>query len=270
MTKKKIIVAMLGLMLVLLMCACGDSDKSSSDNSDNGGGAPVEKKADDSDEAEEPKESSDDSDKEKSGEEKGTHKVKTSKDGKLKILDKGYSYDDGYVTAAIIIADYNSEDAYESPSVTVTAYGDDDSVLGTTDTGLSYIGPGDVQALSTEFDTGGKKPAKVDFSLNEGSEAEIDDDVVPGYDFVCSGINEREDKEMDEMTVTGSVENKSKKDVEEVELTIIMKKGDKIVFSDTNYVENVKSNNKRPFEFSSLYDVPDHDDVQIYAYDNSI
>ena len=272
MKSKILAVIMVVLLLGMSLAACGGNESAAEKESSGGGGAPVEKSADDS-EASDESESTEEKTEEGSNETDGkkdidpSKKVKTSKDGELKVTDKGYYYDDGYVSAVAIFANYNSEDAYESTSMTVTAYGEDGSILGTEDMYLDYIQPGEVQASSTAIETNGKKPEKVEMELNIGDEAEVEDDKVPSYNMSCTNINESVDKEMDWTTVTGQLDNKSKNDVDEVSLVLVIRNKGKIVYTEESLIDNVKAKKKKPFEFDSLSDVPEHDKTYVYAKD---
>ena len=274
MKSKLLAVLMVVLLLGMTLAACGGNEPAAEKESAGGGGAPVEKTADDSESAEEPESKTEDSDAEDSKGKNGidpTKKVKTSKDGKLKIVDKGYSYGEGEVSAVAILGNYNSEDAYDYTTVTVTAYDDDESVLGTSEAYVTFIQPGEVQAAYTTVETNGKKPEKVDFELNEGDEANVDENKVPSYQIVAMNCSEQVvDKEMNWTKITGQIENKSSNDIDDVELVLVLRKKGEMVYLDSSTLSNVKGKKKKAFEVELLEGAPKYDSIQVYTSDESM
>ena len=57
---------------------------------------------------------------------------------------------------------------------------------------------------------------------------------------------------------------KSEKDFSQVALTLILKKDGKIVYGNTDYIENLKSKDKSPFEINE-YIIPKYDTYEIHA-----
>lgn len=280
--KSKILAVMMVVMLLgMTLAACGSNESAAEKESAGGGGAPVEKTADGSESggAPESKTEKSDSDKSDADAEKSkgkngadpTKKLKTSKDGELKIIEKGYSYSSESVNAVAIVGNYNSEDAYESTTATITAYGDDDNILGTEEAYISFIQPGEVQAAYTTIETNGKKPKKVDIELNEGYEANVDENKVPAYQIVAMNFSEQVvDKELNWTKITGQVENKSNNDIDDVGLVVVLRNKGKMVYADSSTLNNVKGKKKKAFEVELLEGAPKYDSMQIYTSDESI
>ena len=228
-TKIKFLTILMALVLAFSLGACGGSDAPKDASSDESSGAPVEKTDDsasnEDNNAVSDNDNSDSSDSSQTETAGGKAKeLKTSETGKIEVLESGYSYEgeDG-LTAGVILGNANSKKAFEYPGVRVTAYGDDGSVLGTTEGSCEMILPGEKAAFSVNIDTKGKKPKKVEVKADQGDEASDTEGAFKAKDVPVTNVTENVDKEYDEISFTGEVENKTKEDLSMPYLITILK-----------------------------------------------
>lgn len=266
--RKTIVSILLAVMVAFALCACGsDSDKKESEDS---GGAPVEKEKDESssgDSSAEEKEDSGDAD---NGFKTGSKKFKTSKDGKVTILESGYGINEsGTVTAGALLANKNSEKAFEYFGINVTAYAEDGSVVGTEEDTQSKIQPGEIRPFCTTIYDDKKKVKKVEIEVVEGDEIAADSDAVKSQDLSVSNISETDDKDMDWTEYTGILKNNGKKDIEDGYVIVLLKKKGKIVGAGYESGISVKKGSKKAFELTTD-GIFKHDKYEAYGFSEDI
>ena len=275
-TKIKFLTILMALVLAFSLGACGGSDAPKDASSDESSGAPVEKTDDsasnednnadsNSESGNDSNDSNDSSDSSQNETAGGKAKeLKTSETGKIEVLESGYSYEgeDG-LTAGVILGNANSKKAFEYPGVRVTAYGDDGSVLGTTEGSCEMILPGEKAAFSVNIDTKGKKPKKVEVKADQGDEASDTEGAFKAKDVPVTNVTENVDKEYDEISFTGEVENKTNEDLSMPYLITILRNKGKIVYAYEEMLDDIPKGGKLPFDFS-FYSKVKHDKYEFY------
>lgn len=185
---------------------------------------------------------------------------------KLQIKDSGWSKDeDGYISYAVAIYNPNKSIAIEYPSFKAAAYTSDGKVIDTGEGDMLYIGPKETVYYAGQLDSTTAEPAKVVFKpVKVRSYNYIKQNKnKSAKNFVITSPTETPD-EYSGIKYTGIVTNNSKKDVNEVAITVIQKKDGKIVAGSTTYVDDVPKNDNAPFDLTTYYDV-DHDSYEMYA-----
>lgn len=184
----------------------------------------------------------------------------------LKIIEQGYSVgQDHYMNFGLVIENPNKDVAFEYPTIIITAYDENGEVLATSEETGNYIQPGDKQAFGSSFDCNGKKPSKVEFSVESGTAIAPSDTAVKSSDLKATGVNDR--KNDDEVTVTGKIMNMSQNDTEDVKVVVLFKNDDKIVYGDYTFPSGgIKAGSEKPFELSE-YDLPSYNTIEVYAVD---
>lgn len=260
--------AVLVMAMALTGCGGGESGGAPTEQTaDDQGGAPVESEQQKSSEDEQKEEKAPADNTAKSG-----GKIELSKDGKVILLESGYSYDEEYglISVGALIADTNSENAYDYPGISVTAYADDGSILATEEATMDSIQPGEKLPVVMSLDTKNKKPKKVEIKEVQGDEADPDSEAIKSSELVCSNITERFDKEYGELSYTGEVTNKSSRDSDEITLYVLLKNKGKIVWANEEFdaVTDLAKGEKKPFDMS-FYPKAEYDSYEIYAVDIS-
>lgn len=230
--KKNVLLLLLCIGLILAFTACGGSGGSNESDAGESGTSPVEEKSAD-----------------------------------VQLVDSGYSMsDDSYMKYGFIIENPSDNNtAYELPKVIITAYDKNGDVLATEEQVMNKIQPGEKQAFGSIVDCNGGKPEKVEFEVESGNKISPSDEAIKSSDLDISGTKERKG-EFGEISVTGKVKNNSQSDTESVGVTVLFKKGGKIVLGTTTYVDNLKAGQTKAFEVSE-YDVPKHDEYEVTAHD---
>ncbi len=186
----------------------------------------------------------------------------------LSIIDQGYSMDEhNNMLYGVVIENPNSDVAFEYSELLITAYDENGEVLATREESASFIQPDDRMAFGSIIDCNGKKPSKVEFSVESGNAVTPSDKRIRSSELQATGINDRKD-EYGGVTVTGKLMNMSDKKADSVMAVVLLRKDGKIVYGDFTYIDNIGAGNGKPFEFS-LYDVPQYDAVEIIATDSS-
>ena len=178
-----------------------------------------------------------------------------------------YVTDDNYIKYGYEIKNSSKKTTYQFPTVTITAYDENGHVLATEDQVMGVISPGEKQAFGSVADCNGKSPDKVEFTVDSGQKI-FSTNEVPSSSFKITGTNERND-EFGETSITGNVKNDSKKDLSDLQVTVLYKKDGKIVCGSSTYVDNLSAGQQKAFEVSD-YDIPDHDKYEVTALDWSM
>lgn len=185
----------------------------------------------------------------------------------IEIVDSGYYVtqgDEPYIEYGIIIKNPNDNYGIEYPSFTITMYDKEGKILGNDEQVLMYIGPGETLAYGGQANPNGKKPDKVEFKMKK-DENKYSEATKQGSSFKIINTNDMKD-EYGGLACTGEIENISDTDYDSVAISLLLYKGDKIVYGTTTYVDTVNAKSKTPFEVSSLgSEVPEYDKYKIYA-----
>lgn len=177
----------------------------------------------------------------------------------LVFVDSGYSQDEdlGYLNYGVLIKNPTNQ-LVQYPVYSITLYDKDGKIISSEEQTLTGISANDTVAFGTSVDSKGKKVDKIEFKSKVADDDFTNNEFVKSTDFVISNVNTID------ASFTGEVENNSEKDFSQVALTLILKKDGKIIYGDTNYIENLKSKDKSPFEINE-YIIPQYDTYEIYA-----
>lgn len=136
--------------------------------------------------------------------------------------------------------------------------------LGTDDQVLNKIAPGDTLAFGGQADPNGQVPSKVEFSMKKDDTKYNNDNKSTSTSvFKISNTNALKDDYS--ASFTGEIENTAENDFSSVAVTVILKKGNDIVYGTTTYVDNLAKGSKTPFEVKCFSKVPEYDSFEIYA-----
>ena len=198
-----------------------------------------------------------------------TKKTKQSNNG-LKIIDSGYYVvpaneyiDTAYVHYWAKVKKMDKKRSIQFPVITATAKDDAGKVLGSaSQTGFS-IAPKDTVVLTSQMDTGNTAATTVDIKVKKPKYSSAK--VVSSKSFKVDNISTVPDENyMDK--VTGELTYSGKKDLDMVAITAIYKSGDKSVFAETSFLDNVEGKSTESFEVQPLTTAfPEYDNVEVYV-----
>lgn len=189
---------------------------------------------------------------------------------KLEIVDSGYyvqptdEYSDtAYVYFWAKIKNNDKKKSIDFPVITATAKDESGNVLGSSSqTGMS-IAPKDTVVLTSMMDTGDTPATTVEIKAKKPkftSRKAIKSNV-----FETTNITEVP-QEYTCAKLTGEVTYKGKKDLDGIAITAIYKSGDKSVFAETTYLNDIEAGSTEAFEINPLSnELPDHDSVEVYV-----
>lgn len=183
----------------------------------------------------------------------------------IKISESGYYYNDGIIYYGYKITNESKTQAIEYPEVTITGKDSKGKVLFTTDDTGSTILPGDTIAYASS-ESCNKKPKEVTFepSVNEDEWSSVDtiEKPVKSNELIISNYHVSKDSYT--TSFTGNVKNNSKYSLDDVHITVLLKKGNKTVSGYSSDVENLRAGKTKSFEVSDS-ELPAYDKYEIYA-----
>lgn len=194
---------------------------------------------------------------------------KTEKEIKqdISLLESGYSIKDdgtGYINAnyGVTVSNPNKEYIATFPEISVTAKDESGAIIGTDSMIIPDIASQDTVSFGGSVNCNGKVPASIDI-------AAVCSDLIPqGSNTIIrssdlSIVNTSEIPTEFYTTYTGEVENVSKKEVEDLMVTLILKNNGKIVYGNTTHVSDLSPGAKKPFQI--MADNIDHTEFIISA-----
>lgn len=199
--------------------------------------------------------------------------VKTVKEEKkeLKLVDYGwylpsnkFGSDTIYMRFCAIIHNPNTELVANFPKVNVTIKNGDGTIL-TTDsqTGscvmpedtVTIIGSTSVPVVNLSEDTQITFDVECDnFGIDSFGEG------LKTTDFAVENVSEQEG---DKLSITGEITNNTEKEVDMVNLSIVLRKEGQIVYMDNTYVDNLAPGKPKAFEVSQYDEYPEHDTIDV-------
>lgn len=193
--------------------------------------------------------------------------VEETKVKDIEIKDYGYSIDNGYLFASVIVHNPNTDTAIELPSFRMTATGKDGSIIGTEDQTLSIVYPGQdfvyagqafeakgeiakftVEPITTQ-DYNFKAVSELDHpafkQLKVDNVKKVDDEYFPKY--------------------TGEITNENDYEISSSIVTIVYRdaKG-KLLGGESTFVDGLKAGGKTPFELDAR-DFAEGKTYEVYA-----
>ena len=250
--KKAIGILMAAMMLTVMLCACGSTETAdntatntiqASKKPSSNGAAKTEAKSI----KEEPKQP--------------------------ELVDSGYtvlepnSIGDIYLTYVVKVKNPNKDMAAVYTDITITGKNEDGTILFSNEDTIPLIMPGDTVAWAEDtMDCKNKVPATVEITVGGASFNTLDeiDDGVVTADFSIENLS-IVDGDWG-ASVTGEITNNSDVDCDDVIITVIYLKDDKMVGGYHSYQDDMSAGKKAAFDVSSwgLEDL-DYDELEVLA-----
>ena len=181
-------------------------------------------------------------------------KVEESEKKEIEIKEYGYSIQQGYLYASVIVHNPNKDTAIELPSFRMTATGKDGSILGTEDQTLSIIYP--EQDFAYAFQA---------FEV-KGEVAKFTVDPIPAEDYKFKSVTELEHPSFKPLKTenvkwvdddyfpkfTGEISNENDYAISSAIVTVLYRDADgKLAGGDSTFIDGVTAGAKTPFELSA-------------------
>lgn len=181
----------------------------------------------------------------------------------VEIKEVGYTRSSSYLTCVVTISN-SSQKAIEYPSFRVTAYDKDGKILGSEERVLSLLYPNHIMVDEGTLIKMSEEPDKIEVTMLEPDDYKIKDVSTlehPQYnEMKCQNISVNSDK------VTGEVYNPNDYKMEQAKITIVFRDdNNKIINSESTFVDNIPANGKVPFDISLPSDAKVTDKIEATA-----
>lgn len=181
----------------------------------------------------------------------------------IEIKEVGYTRSSSYLTCIVTISN-SSPKAIEYPSFRVTAYDKDGKILGSEERVLSLLYPNHIMVDEGTLIKMSEEPDKIEVTMLEPDDYKIKDVSTlehPQYnEMKCQNISVNSDK------VTGEVYNPNDYKMEQAKVTIVFRDdNNKIINSESTFVDNIPANGKVPFDISLPSDAKVTDKIEATA-----
>lgn len=191
----------------------------------------------------------------------------------LELVDYGWfinppSGDTAYVEFCGMIHNPNENLVAEFPKVLVTVKNGDGSIVATEEQTGSIVMPKDTVTLCGMFSlpiSDLTDDAQIVFDVDWsdlGSGTSIYS-AARTTDFTITNVSERSGN--NENFITGEITNNYTQEVDQVNLSIVLRKDDKIVYMENTFLDNLKVGKAKAFEFQRYSEYPDHDTIDVSA-----
>lgn len=191
----------------------------------------------------------------------------------VEVVDSGYTATKAgnytVISFASIIKNPNDSHAIRFPAIYVTARSDDNKVLTTQSFNLMWIAAGDTITYGNTVSYEGELPASVEITAENNDDAfyyveQNGSDIIYSEDLVISNISEN--KGSYSTTYTGEITNNSEYDKGVIEISIIYKKGGKLIGGESTHISNLNAGQTKPFEKGILSPPENYDSYEIHAH----
>lgn len=250
--KKAIGILMAAMMLTVILCACG-----STETAENTATNTIQ------------------ASKEPSSNGSAKTEAKSSKEESKQpeLVDSGYtvlepnSIGDIYLTYAVKVKNPNKNMAAEYTDITITGKNEDGSILFSNEDTIPLIMPGDTVAWAEDaMDCKNKVPASIEITVGGAHLVAVDeiDSGVMSSEFSIDNLSIVEGDW--DTSVTGEITNNSDVDCDDVIITVIYLKNDKMVGGYHSYQDDMSAGKKAAFDVSAwgLEDL-DYDELEVLA-----
>lgn len=191
----------------------------------------------------------------------------------LELVDYGWyinppSGDTAYVDFCGMIYNPNEKLIAEFPKVIVTVKNGDGSILATNEQVGSIVMPEDTITLCGMFSmpiSDIESDAIIIFSVDWsdlGSSTSIYS-AAKTTDFTIDNVTERNGS--DENFITGEITNNYAEDVDQVNLSIVLRKDGEIVYMENTFLDSLKVGKSKAFQFQRYSNWPEHDTIDVSA-----
>ena len=181
----------------------------------------------------------------------------------IEIKEVGYTRSSSYLTCVVTISN-SSQKAIEYPSFRVTAYDKDGKILGSEERVLSLLYPNHIMVDEGTLIKMSEELDKIEVTMLKPDDYKIKDVSTlehPQYnEMKCQNISVNSDK------VTGEVYNPNDYKMEQAKITIVFRDGNnKIINSESTFIDNIPANGKVPFDISLPSDTIVTDKIEATA-----
>ena len=191
----------------------------------------------------------------------------------LELVDHGFAPSSSlggteYINYCGMIYNPNEDLAAIFPKLVITVKNKDGSILTTDHQTGSIVMPGDTITLCGMFsllsdDITEDTVIYYDVEWSDLTTGTLHYSGARTTDFEISNISERSGDLND--SITGEITNRYSEDVDQVCLTLLLRKDGEIVFIDNTYVDNLKAGVPKAFKFERYRGWPEHDTIDISA-----
>lgn len=173
--------------------------------------------------------------------------------------------DTAYLNFVGKIFNPNTDYSVDFPDLIVTLKTPEGQIIATEDQMGMTVMPGDTITLvglisapvaDINADT------KVEYELDYNDYSEQTDKTAKTTDFRVENVSERSS---DMNHVTGEITNTTEKEIDSINLSMVLRKNGEIVYACNTFIDDMKPEKAKAFEFTSYQDWPEHDDIEISA-----
>ncbi len=190
----------------------------------------------------------------------------------LELVDYGSyigesSEDMVYVNFCGMIHNPNEDLIAEFPTILVTVKDSEGAVLATEKQVGSIVMPGDTITLCGMFsilETNMTAEAQIyyDVEWSDYTKSTSMYSAAKTTDFDITNISEFSGSEN---SVTGEIKNNFSEDIDNINISMVLRKDGKIVYMENTFLDNLGTGQTKAFEFESYHDWPEHDTVEVSA-----
>lgn len=191
----------------------------------------------------------------------------------LELVDYGWyinppSGDTAYVEFCGMVYNPNENLVAEFPEVLVTVKNGDGSILATEEQMGSIVMPKDTVTLCGSFslpisDLTDDAQIKFDVDWSDLKSGASIYSAAKTTDFTITNVSERNNN--NENFITGEITNNYTQEIDQINLSIVLRKDDKIVYMENTFLDNLKVGKAKAFEFQRYSEYPDHDTIDVSA-----
>lgn len=186
----------------------------------------------------------------------------------LVIEESGYylsSPDYPWVNYAVKVTNPNDEYYVAMPQLSVTSYDANGAVLGTSETILQPMEPGQTIIYSFQADCNQQQPANVEFKIiNTSGDYSKVKNSQKAVELEASNLNITNDGYY--YKLTGNVKNNSGKETTGTSMVfVVFYKEGKIVGGTGTYLSDMQVDAEMAFDITTQV-VPDYDEIKVYPY----
>lgn len=191
----------------------------------------------------------------------------------LELVDYGWfinppSGDTAYVEFCGIIYNPNGTLAAQFPKVIVTVKNGDGSIAAAEEQTGSIVMPNDTVTLCGMFsvqasDLTDDTQIIFDVDWSDLGSGMFIYSAAKTTDFAITNVSERSGS--DENFITGEITNNYTQEIDQVNLSIVLRKDNKIVYMENTFLEHLEVGKAKAFEFQRYGEYPEHDTVDVSA-----
>ena len=181
-----------------------------------------------------------------------------------------FTMDDGtcLIYYEMTLKNPNPSSAIRNAVIQVTARGENESDLSTQERTVPMIAAGDTIMFGDAFSYQGPAPASVEMVAFNEPDAYVSQEASSAPSQSDLEVSNGLENVNETGTVyTGEVTNNTGKDLGNVRLSVIFRKGDDIVGGMGNIITTLANGETKPFEIMESNALPEHDSFEIVAHD---